>query len=326
MRFLALAAVIVMVGGASGACAQDRWILDGPSAIPELEDLPKANPRDRAVLFALMIDDEYAPSPPKQVLYPECATQAEKDAIDVAVDLWRRADTDYDDDLDALHVDMPALRLKDPASVAAYKQSYAAHLSAVRRIDIDLQMIWYAYDKFFDLMEAASQRGCGPPHEFPVTPGPGPAPGPGPSVAPPPPPPRVSTICPKCRWIADQIEDLDAKIASWVRQEASLRKYGGRKDPGIAQALKEMDADLVRWRAKKASLEAEQAGCEKACRLPQPSSLAPPPNQDQHSSVLDQHALDQTVMAPGSAPMPPAAQPNRKGGEDTQAGSDGRSP
>jgi hypothetical protein len=101
-----------------------------------------------------------------------------------------------------------------------------------------------------------------PPPDTPVTP---------PKVTPVPVTPPVAEtpkpavkVCPKCRSIADQISDIDEKIAGWQRQDVSLRK-GNVNDPGIQNALKDIASTIAGLKSKKAALEAQMTECEKKC-------------------------------------------------------------
>ena len=72
-------------------------------------------------------------------------------------------------------------------------------------------------------------------------------------------------VCPKCRSIADQIADIDGKIAGWERQVLSLQK-ANVNDPGIQNALKDIARTITALKATRAQLEAKKTECEKTCK------------------------------------------------------------
>jgi hypothetical protein len=78
-------------------------------------------------------------------------------------------------------------------------------------------------------------------------------------------PKPVVKVCPKCRSIADQIADIDGKIAGWERQVLSLHK-SNLNDPGIQNALKDIARTIADLKATRAKLEAKKTECEKTCK------------------------------------------------------------
>lgn len=78
-------------------------------------------------------------------------------------------------------------------------------------------------------------------------------------------PKHDAKTCPTCRTIASQIADLDDQIASWQRQDQSLRKNADLSNAGIQGALKDISNKIAELNGKKAGLEAQRSECEKKC-------------------------------------------------------------
>ena len=76
------------------------------------------------------------------------------------------------------------------------------------------------------------------------------------------PPKPVAAKCHDCEALAAQINDIDEKIASWQRQDASMRK-SNMNDPNIQAAIRDIANKIDALKAQRATLEAKKAECEK---------------------------------------------------------------
>jgi hypothetical protein len=79
------------------------------------------------------------------------------------------------------------------------------------------------------------------------------------------PPDEKTKVCHQCEWLTVQISDIDAKIASWERQTASLHKYSNLADPNIQNALSDIASTIAKLKGKKQQLQGELAECQKRC-------------------------------------------------------------
>lgn len=127
-------------------------------------------------------------------------------------------------------------------------------------------------------------------------------------------PKPVATVCSICRSIADQIQDIDQKIAGWVRQVQLLHEASDLKDPGIQKALKDIASDIAALKATRAQLEAKKTECEKKCVPPRAKAKHATPDSRREKGPPATKGPPVTKRSPGAPTHDPRDSAMRQGG------------